>query len=248
MTTATFPYAPAQDPLDPADTSLGIYHIDFDRFAVDTKTCLRYADLVFADPEYADLGHYARIMVWALHALKPGRPCLLFYGGAHPEGIISLGRLLGLKFVWQFNYVVPGKSGKLRGYNLFPKSTPLFWFRTPGRMVKARRGIADTFIDNTPPAGNHIWNKNPAVIAYYMTALCQRGELVVDPCCGEGVVPVVARQTGRRWLACEINEPCVWEARDRVLHTGIQPSLFDLEADDAATQLPLAFMEDGNGQ
>ncbi len=43
-----------------------------------------------------------------------------------------------------------------------------------------------------------------------------RGHIVLDPFCGSGTVPVVCKQLGRQFLACEMNTEYVERANDRL--------------------------------
>jgi len=51
----------------------------------------------------------------------------------------------------------------------------------------------------------HPTQKPEALIRKLVFAACDRGDLVVDPFAGSGTTLVVAEQSGRRWLGCEIN-------------------------------------------
>ena len=42
------------------------------------------------------------------------------------------------------------------------------------------------------------------------------GDIVLDPFCGSGTVPVVCRRLGRRFVACEINAQYVQLAERRL--------------------------------
>jgi DNA modification methylase len=145
-----------------------------------------------------------------------------------------------MDYTYTLNYIVKAKPAKLRGYNLFTWRTPVLWYRK-GKGFP-HRAIPDTYIDaQGRPDGSHPWNKNVAVLAYWVTAFTQPGDLVLDPFCGSGSVAVACKHTGRRHISIDVDGDAVAAAEARYEAVRPQPPLLD-EA--AYYQLAIDWEED----
>jgi tRNA/tmRNA/rRNA uracil-C5-methylase (TrmA/RlmC/RlmD family) len=63
---------------------------------------------------------------------------------------------------------------------------------------------------------HHEWGQDESEVSYLVRHLTEPGDLVVDPFCGGGTIPVVCKELGRRWLATEIDKGTALVARKRV--------------------------------
>lgn len=63
---------------------------------------------------------------------------------------------------------------------------------------------------------HHVWGQALDEALYLVEHLSQPGDLVVDPMCGGGTVPVAAARLGRRCVASELDEATFAVALDRL--------------------------------
>ena len=59
--------------------------------------------------------------------------------------------------------------------------------------------------------------KPEKLLARILEASSERGDVVLDPCCGSGTTAVVAGKLGRKWIACDIGAAAVHATRKRVV-------------------------------
>ena len=119
------------------------------------------------------------------------------------------------------------------------------WFaRNPEKVLFALDRVRDKSLNRTQDKRNHPLGKNPTdywffnrvvsgtgkvkektkhpcqfpekMIERIILANSNPGDLVVDPMCGSGTVPVVAKRLGRKYLGIEINREYVEEALVRL--------------------------------
>lgn len=173
-------------------------------------------DLIFTDPIYQNVEDYAWLAETAARVLKPDSACLAWYGGSKPCEVKAL---MGeyLTWTWDLKYVVPAKPYPLRGYNIFCWTTLLMWFRK-GKGYPVNR-VPDTFISSKHPDGKFKWNKNKAVITYYLRAFLPDGGTVFDPFAGTGVVGECCQELGLGYIGFEIDAERAKEGNDRIDNT-----------------------------
>jgi len=119
------------------------------------------------------------------------------------------------------------------------------WFaKNPEKVLFALDRVRDKSLNRTQDKRNHPLGKNPTdywffnrvvsgtgkvkektkhpcqfpekMIERIILANSNPGDLVVDPMCGSGTVPVVAKRLGRKYLGIEINREYVEEALVRL--------------------------------
>jgi len=221
----------------------GFYHGDFR--AVMDELADESVDMIVADPVYDHLRYYQVLLHRAWMKLKPDSAVLMFTSTQNEAIIRHEAELLVpvLKYTYTLNYVVRAKPSKLRGYNLYTWRTPVLWYRK-GKGFP-HRGIPDTYIDDhARPDGDHPWNKNVAVLQYWITAFTHPGDLVLDPFCGSGSVALACKHTGRRHISIDADEDAIAEAEARYEAVRPQPSLLET---DEYYQLAMDW-EDGDAQ
>jgi DNA modification methylase len=171
-------------------------------------------DIILTDPVYMNLQDYEWLSETAARVLKPDRACLAWYGGSEIEKVKKVMSQY-LTYTWQLYYTVPAKSHRLIGYNIFTWTTQCLWFRK-GKGFPVNR-IPDTFISHKRPDGNFKWNKNKAVLAYWLRAFLPDGGTVFDPFAGEGVMAVVCKELGvYDYFGCEIDRDTALKAWERI--------------------------------
>jgi DNA modification methylase len=66
------------------------------------------------------------------------------------------------------------------------------------------------FDNDYVPKALHQWEQAETWAAYCLDNFSKPGEVVLDPFCGAGTLPVVAKKMGRQFLACD-NDPAALE-------------------------------------
>jgi adenine-specific DNA-methyltransferase len=171
-------------------------------------------DLVLTDPVYDQIDDYAWLAEVAARVLKPDTAVLTFASKQH---LPLLRQVMGvhLDYVWTLDYVLQAKTSRLWAYNVFTWNTPCLW-HAQGRGYPLTT-IPDTFVgSNGRVDGRHRWNKNLAVLKYWINAFTVPGALVWDPFCGGGSTLVAAKETGRFGVGFERDAHIAMEARERV--------------------------------
>lgn len=169
------------------------------------------AALVLTDPPWADralqevITDLGRL---AARVLVPGGS-LVTYLGHHslPTALPALAE--HLRFWWLCSVRLHGPAARLPGKWVMPLSRPLVWYVKGGR--RDRRWVKDSVdVHTVARKAAHPWAQHTEVAKYYIEALTEPGELVVDPFAGSGTVPHCAAQLGRRWAAADIDPAC-WD-------------------------------------
>ncbi|GAG07985.1 unnamed protein product, partial [marine sediment metagenome] len=82
-----------------------------------------------------------------------------------------------------------------------------------------RNWVVDSISGGGRDKQHHEWGQDAQEAMYWIEHLTAPGELVVDPFCGGGTIPVACKLTRRRWLATEIDEGNAAVARKRLAET-----------------------------
>ncbi len=176
------------------------------------------AALFFTDPPYSQdtLGLFSDLAKVAACKLKPGGLCLTYAPQPHLAEIIDLMRNY-LEYWWIFSVSQTGLEPRIWKNKLWVGWKPILAFKKP----PANGRLTDTwFRDNFRGLGEdkrfHKWGQDIHEATYWIEALAPIGELVVDPFCGGGTIPLACKVTGRRWLATEIDPVTAAIARKRL--------------------------------
>jgi DNA modification methylase len=70
---------------------------------------------------------------------------------------------------------------------------------------------------NAAEALGYPTQKTEELLTRIITASSRPGELVADFFCGSGTTLAVAEKLGRRWLGCDLGQPAIQTARERLL-------------------------------
>jgi hypothetical protein len=192
---------------------LGVVHGDFR--AVGEQLADDSIDLIFTDPPYAreSLSLYGELAELAARKLVPGGSLVCYYGQyALPEVLALV--TPHLRFLWSLSVVHSGDCARMKLYGIVVKWKPLLWF------VRGRRGDMRKFVDDMvvsqPEKDAHDWQQSLVEATYYVEKLTPAGGFVFDPFGGGGTTAVAAKQLGRKYLTCDVDEAAVSTARDRL--------------------------------
>lgn len=170
-------------------------------------------DMVFSDPVYQNMEDYAWLAETAQRVLKPDKPLIVFCSSRKVRQTQeAMDPFLAFKVLMY--YTVKAKISFLNAYKVFVWTTPMLVYSKGA--YKPKSWYIDTFISTSRPRGGHKWNKNTAVLRYYIDRISYPNDIIWDPFTGHGSVPEVCVQAARRFVASEIDEECVKFARNRV--------------------------------
>jgi hypothetical protein len=175
-------------------------------------------DLIFTDPVYDRIDDYRWLAETAVRVLRPGGACLVWSNGRwhriNGDWLISG----GLTYRRDFAVVRLATAG-LDGH-VIAATNRLIWLdkAADSKMVGY---LADGYASTTMSCllGEWHWTKNLRFMAQAMIAFTGIGDVVFDPFCGEGSLPVVAKQQQRGWIGIEIDPATAERARERVSAT-----------------------------
>lgn len=175
-------------------------------------------DLIFTDPPYPreHLAAWTDLADWAVGALKPGALLVAYSGQYHlPEVMERLARRLD--YQWLGWLVTTGSHVAVHQRPIMSGGKPLLIFSN-GSLTEPFR--SRRFFDSIRSEGRtrerHTWEQAEGPAAYYIEALTERGELVVDPFLGSGTFAYVAAELGRRFIGCDVDPEAVSTSRERL--------------------------------
>lgn len=175
-------------------------------------------DLVFTDPPYPKeyLSAWTDLADWAAGALKPGALLVAYSGQYHlPEVMARLARRLD--YQWLGWLATTGPQVAVHQRPIMSGGKPMLIFSN-GPMTEPFR--SRRFFDSIDSEGRtrelHKWEQAEGPAAYYIEALTERGELVVDPFLGSGTFAWVASKLGRRVIGCDIDPAALDTAKRRL--------------------------------
>ena len=175
-------------------------------------------DLVFTDPPYPRefLSAWSDLADWAVGALKPGALLVAYSGQYHlPDVMERLSRRLD--YQWLGWLATRGQHVAVHQRPIMSGGKPLLIFSN-GPLTEPFR--SRRFFDSIGSEGRtrelHTWEQAEGPAAYYIEALTERGELVVDPFLGSGTFAHVAQKLGRRFIGCDADPQAITTTRARL--------------------------------
>ena len=191
-------------------------------------------DMVFCDPIYENLDDYRWLSETAARVLKPGGACLAWCSSVKQYDVQPIMKEY-LTFVLQLTYTKVAKAYKVWGYKTFLWTTPCLWFQKDSSHFHKDHGwLIDTVIDHcnaivstaTPPTNTYKWHKNPEAYIRWLQAFTKPGDVVYDPFCGSGSLPVECKRLGRNFIASELKPDIAEMARARLAQVQVIDPMF----------------------
>ena len=171
-------------------------------------------DLIFTDPPYDEesLSLWDDLSLYASHILKPSGLLVAYTGHAFlPRAMSALGTWLD--YHWTIATVYA--KGDLRFWS------KRVWNSWKPLLVYAN-GQPDTdwfcdllTADGADDKALHDWQQPLHEAAQVIERFTKPGDLVLDPMCGAGTIPIAAAQLGRRAVGIEVDERTFYIAKDR---------------------------------
>jgi hypothetical protein len=190
--------------IDPRDWEGKVYRGDCLEFLRELPNgCV---DAVVTDPPYKrEFQHlYEPMAEQAARLLVDGGYLMTLCGHYQlPEVMAAMTRHL----TWHWIVRMDNNLGTRQfGYGIIATFKPLLW------LSKGKGHKHPMTVDRIPPTTTwarnqeqHGWGQHDWWAAYCIKAISSPGDLILDPFLGGGTAAVVAEQTGRRWIGCEIN-------------------------------------------
>jgi hypothetical protein len=173
-----------------------------------------WVNAIFTDPPYEDecAWCWEWLSIEGARVLKPGG-FLVTYAGKHALPEVYAGLSSHLTYWWTFAGIQLDGSSRLWSKHLFSAWRPLLVYVKPP--VPVTPWMPDARTTNRDK-NHHKWGQGQDLVAFYMERMTQPGDLILEPFCGGGTVPAVAKTLGRRYLAFEVLPEAYEEARKRL--------------------------------
>ena len=174
-------------------------------------------DLIFTDPPYdkETIPLYEDMAREAARILRPGGSLICYLGQyATPEICNLVGK--HLKFFWPLCCYHEGPGQVMAFFGIRVKWKPMLWFVNGGNRFDTSSVLEDLVISSKEKSA-HPWQQSVAEARYYIEKLTPVGGLVVDPFCGGGTTALAAKQAGRKWITCELDEDYAAIATKRIV-------------------------------
>jgi hypothetical protein len=175
-------------------------------------------ELVWTDPPYHKeaLPQYEALAQTAERVLVDGGSLITFCGnGTLPRVLDAMRQTPGLRYYWLCACVHTGKKARMTRSGIVNGFKPLVWFIKGGERFDALQYVDDCIISE-PQKDRHKWQQSDLDVKPFIEALTGNGGLVFDPFSGSGTTGCVAKQLGRRWFCCELDEQVAEQARRRI--------------------------------
>ena len=120
-----------------------------------------------------------------------------------------------LKYWWTFAIEFSGSQRAIHPRHVQNSWKPVLAFAKPP-LKPTPEWLSDHLAGGGRDKDFHDWGQHKSEVQYLINRLTNPGDLVVDPFCGGGTIPMACKSTGRRWLATEIDRTTAMTARKRL--------------------------------
>jgi predicted methyltransferase len=162
-------------------------------------------DLIFTDPPYdkETVPLYEDMAREAARILRPGGSLICYLGQYATADVCELVSR-HLQFYWTLccYHEGPGQAMAMRGIRA--KWKPMLWFVNGTGRFDTGSMVEDLVVSHKEKSA-HPWQQSVVEASYYIERLTPQGGLVVDPFCGGGTTALAAKQSGRKWITCELD-------------------------------------------
>lgn len=192
--------------------SFGISHCSLTEW--DAPRC----QLVFTDPPYHDkhVERFVELGQFAIKHLDEGRFLCTYTGKLRMADCINAVMRAGLEWVWIFSVYHPFSKEKHLGgvYNIAENWRPVLVFRKPGPVWTPT--FQQDVVRGERSKSHHDWSQDEQTPEQLIQAYSAPGEVVLDPFCGGGTTPLVAKRVGRKCFACDVDVAAVAMSTERL--------------------------------
>ncbi len=169
-------------------------------------------DCILTDPPYGKdhLHLYPLLADLADRVLRPGGSLLIMTGQSYlPQVFQAFSGSKTLNYQWTIAFLTGVSFTRIWARNVSSTWKPVVWY------VKGRfRGEFNNDVVRAEGPAEvdkvfHPWGQNEGTIATLIERFTYRGELVLNPLCGGGVVPFAAARLGRRCIAADTDPQAI---------------------------------------
>lgn len=144
--------------------------------------------------------------------LKDDAFCVSFYGWHKLDLFMAAWRTVGFRPVGHF--VAVKRYGSASGFVQYTHESA--YLLAKGRPEKPRVIIRDSLPWNYTGNRLHPTQKPEETLEPLVRSFTEPGDLILDPFCGSGTTPAVAKRLGRRWIGIESNTEYAGIAAERL--------------------------------
>ena len=177
--------------------------------------------LVFTDPPYHDkhVDRFRELGQFAMEHLDEGRFLCTYTGKLRLLDCANAVAESGMEWVWIFSVYHPFSKEKHLGgvYNIAENWRPVLVFRKPGPVWTPT--FQQDVVRGERSKSHHDWSQDEQTPDQLIQAYSHPGETVLDPFCGGGTTPLVAKRVGRKCFACDVDITAVAMATERLRGT-----------------------------
>jgi predicted methyltransferase len=173
-------------------------------------------DLIFTDPPYdkETVPLYEDMAREAARILRPGGSLICYLGQYATADVCRLVSNY-LSFYWPLCCLHEGAGQVMAMRGIRVKWKPMLWFVNGGSRYDTSAVVEDLIV-STKEKSSHPWQQSVVEARYYIERLTPQGGLVVDPFCGGGTTALAAKQSGRKWITCELDSEYAAIATKRI--------------------------------
>jgi hypothetical protein len=173
-------------------------------------------DLFLTDPPYGPeaIELYPRLAELAAAKLKPGGLCLAYAGVWFlPDVMRDMEK--HLSYWWMFSLRLTAASMEIWVRYIHQRWKPIVAYGRPP-LTHAPVWLWDSLDGGGREKDLHEWQQDLFSAKYLVEKLTSPGDLIVDPFCGAGTIPLACKILGRKWIATEIDADTAADARHRL--------------------------------
>ena len=178
------------------------------------------ADLFLCDPPYQEdaIPLYGRLAELAARKLKPGRLCAVMCGQMYLDRVMTeMAKHLEYYWLCAVGPKTVARSTRIVTRRVLSTFKPVLIFAKRPVVAPSSRQFFEDLIPGTYDKEHHSMGQGVEQFQYLVERLTDPGDLVVDPFCGGGTVPVACVATGRRYIATEKDRGTAAAARARIV-------------------------------
>ena len=209
----------------PATTPIAWHVCDIDHLA--DRVEAESVDVIVTDPPYevAALSVWRSLATFAAHALRPGGLLVALSGQiALPTVLRELEHGCAdtsLAYRWPLCYHMQGPGTQIWPVRIHARWKPvLVYQRADGSPPESLDDMIHVPAISQQDDSHHKWGQAEAGMAELVRRVAAPGDVLCDPFCGGGTIPLVAVRRGCAVIAADMDADCVTTARYRLAARG----------------------------
>lgn len=170
----------------------------------DNKIQKNSVSLIMTDPDYTNYNVqvYSDLARQAMQVLKDGGSMLCYVGQYLIPEVLDAVKKEGMNYHWIIPVIHSGPSSLMFDKKILVRYKPLLWF-TKGKYDGDH--VKDVIKSEFQGKDLHEWAQSTVESDYYIQHMTEEGEIVYDPCMGQGTFGISAAKLGRQFIGSDIN-------------------------------------------